>query len=199
MIPSTLQAKNIYFMDLLSILNPTHSVNAETCEVCGKQFQKKCTKLRHIRNVHALHSPCEFCLKGLKLNSRPYAYKTHLLRCSVFLSNFSHLELSQKIEKAEYHSMKLRQKPKKIFKEEFKVQEQSPTEDRKFQFPQIRKKPDLQQSVYSYSPVKQKFRIKTPTDHYRVSQMRSMPAYSLSVPILCRDLLVTNRHVYNNK
>ena len=132
LIPCPNPGQRFSIMDLKSILNPTESL--DICDICGKSFNKRCTLLRHKRNVHALHTPCGFCKKGLKLNSRPYAYKTHLLRCHAFLTTYANLNMNEKVVKAEYHSLKLRQRPKRDFKEEL-LQENSPVDDKNFIFP----------------------------------------------------------------
>eukprot|EP00834_Sanchytrium_tribonematis_P001453 NODE_35_length_36362_cov_0.944434.p29 type:complete len:147 gc:universal NODE_35_length_36362_cov_0.944434:28928-28488(-) len=99
-------------MDIMDILN--HSKEMEECNLCGKRFTKRCTMLRHQRNVHSLHVACQFCKKGLKLNSRPYAYKSHLLRCAVFCTTYSYLDYDQRIERAEEFSNNYRKRPKNV-------------------------------------------------------------------------------------
>ncbi len=119
----------VSIMDLNCILNPTKSTFI--CDLCGKNFLKKCSLYRHKRNVHSLHSPCGFCKKGLKLKSRPYAYKTHLLRCSMFNAAFPNMSPKELTTTAEQYSMCLRQKNIK----EDKLQENSPIEDKQMTFP----------------------------------------------------------------
>jgi len=107
---------------------------AVRCDVCLKSFSKRCSLLRHVRNVHGNLAPCEFCKRGLKIESRPYAYKSHLLRCGAFLKAYDGLSDKEKYERAEYFSEKLKQRPMKTL-DTVVQQENSPIEDVKMTFP----------------------------------------------------------------
>ena len=53
-------------------------------DYCKKSFKEKSVLKRHVKNVHSIPSPCDFCGKLLKIQGRIDSLRNHLNRCTKF-------------------------------------------------------------------------------------------------------------------